>query len=73
VSVARPECSAAALPVCALDAFHITLPCIHLSFFNDPPPTATYTLSLHDALPIYQHAPAKLAAGAAAPAAHWLW
>src|SRR5207248_11715675 len=23
-----------------------------LSFFNDPPPTAIYTLSLHDALPI---------------------
>src|SRR5207248_8849225 len=22
-------------------------------FFNDPPPTAIYTLSLHDALPIY--------------------
>src|SRR5437867_13338264 len=22
-------------------------------FFNDPPPTDTYTLSLHDALPIY--------------------
>src|SRR5205807_9238874 len=26
---------------------------ITLFFFNDPPPTEIYTLSLHDALPIY--------------------
>src|SRR5438874_6835636 len=26
---------------------------ISLFFFNDPPPTEIYTLSLHDALPIY--------------------
>src|SRR5438552_8704509 len=26
-------------------------------FFNHPPPTALYTLSLHDALPISRHVP----------------
>src|SRR5438874_2919310 len=26
-------------------------------FFNDTPPTAIYTLSLHDALPIYRRRP----------------
>src|SRR5687768_17952476 len=26
-------------------------------FFNDTPPTEIYTLSLHDALPIYRHLP----------------
>src|SRR5437868_12874263 len=26
--------------------------CRSFSFFNDPPPTVIYTLSLHDALPI---------------------
>src|SRR5690242_21411745 len=26
---------------------------MYLSFFNDPAPTAIYTLSLHDALPIF--------------------
>src|SRR6478736_10518791 len=26
-------------------------------FFNDPAPTEIYTLSLHDALPIWPHAP----------------
>src|SRR5262249_61585558 len=34
-------------------------PAIHLSssfFFNDPPTTEIYTLSLHDALPIFQAA-----------------
>src|SRR5690242_20809393 len=31
-----------------------TAPSSHMSFFfNDPPPTEIYTLSLHDALPIY--------------------
>src|SRR5438132_6433853 len=26
---------------------------MHFFFFNDPPPTEIYTLSLHDALPIW--------------------
>src|SRR5438874_6256645 len=29
----------------------------HLFFFNDPAPTEIYTLSLHDALPIFAGAP----------------
>src|SRR5206468_11517814 len=29
-------------------------------FFNDPPTTEIYTLSLHDALPIYEERPARL-------------
>src|SRR5882762_11676215 len=28
-------------------------------FFNDPATTEIYTLSLHDALPIWRHAPAR--------------
>src|SRR5436853_6048185 len=34
-----------------------------LFFFNDPPPPEIYTLSLHDALPIYGAQAASLAAG----------
>src|SRR5689334_25066578 len=30
-----------------------TLPCLFIFFFNDPATTEIYTLSLHDALPIY--------------------
>src|SRR5689334_24781258 len=33
-------------------------------FFNDPAPTEIYTLSLHDALPIYKEADATAPAGA---------
>src|SRR5207247_10924287 len=36
-------------------------------FFADPPPTATYTLSLHDALPILPPSPRRADAGRAAP------
>src|SRR5437868_14643892 len=31
----------------------------HLFFFNDTPPTEIYTLSLHDALPIYLNLPSE--------------
>src|SRR5690349_22691448 len=34
--------------------FHLLL-FIFFFFFNDPAPTEIYTLSLHDALPIYSH------------------
>src|SRR3712207_7264881 len=35
--------------------------CQHLFFFNDTAPTEIYTLSLHDALPIFSHQQGALA------------
>src|SRR5690606_41788383 len=58
------------LRVGALDGFPslaLVLPslCPFLSFFDHPAPTAIYTLSLHDALPIFRealdHVPVNLA------------
>src|SRR5207244_11605721 len=37
-----PACASLSVPSASFSFF----------FFNDPPPTVTYTLSLHDALPI---------------------
>src|SRR5437667_11482843 len=37
-----------------------------LFFFNDPPPTEIYTLSLHDALPIFARHPLRGAGATAA-------
>src|SRR5207244_7962518 len=42
------------LLLCTIVVFSSRLPCILLLFFfNDTPTTEIYTLSLHDALPIY--------------------
>src|SRR5690625_6016261 len=38
--------------VCSSYCFHFPL-CFFIFFFNDPASTKIYTLSLHDALPIY--------------------
>src|SRR5690348_18320987 len=43
----------AACHVCAVDLVLLSL-CLSFFFFNDTAPTAIYTLSLHDALPISQ-------------------
>src|SRR5690349_23964942 len=45
-------------------------------FFNDTAPTEIYTLSLHDALPIWAMTPAKAAAGSGGRAEDsftWYW
>src|SRR5205809_7749716 len=42
---------------CRLDGFRYETPWVHCSdsfFFNDTAPTELYTLSLHDALPIFE-------------------
>src|SRR5438552_18993648 len=36
-----------------VDVYALSLPLISFFFFNDPAPPEIYTLSLHDALPIY--------------------
>src|SRR5205814_9747682 len=40
---------------CALGSEHARLQITYLFSFNDPAPTSIYTLSLHDALPIFFH------------------
>src|SRR5947208_10009772 len=46
------------------------LPLLSLFFFTDTAPTDTYTLSLHDALPILRPAHDRLALGKAAEQRH---
>src|SRR5699024_12371441 len=42
---------------CCILYFHSVIPLLY--FFNDPPTIALYTLSLHDALPIWTFASAS--------------
>src|ERR1043165_6977054 len=50
-----------------LNSSHVALSRMPCFFFNDPAPTETYTLSLHDALPIYLHHATGLASRSMAP------
>src|SRR5205814_10065463 len=59
----------AALFVFIFDHSSLLLPIFFFFFFNHPATTEIYTLSLHDALPIYALA-AGIVAGTAAPRAN---
>src|SRR5207244_13042125 len=73
-------CNSTAMSLLRQVSFRVPLPSLPLrhllsrhfsssSFFTDPPPSALYTLSLHDALPIYAQSSAP-APGTAGPAAN---
>src|SRR5688572_32349872 len=66
------------IPQPTILSFFISLYLFLFFFFNDPPTTEIYTLSLHDALPIccarfVSHSPAGWLAGSGAPESSNNW
>src|SRR5205085_12141179 len=56
-SVSLPRCHVLLCESPLLFMTSLTPPCFPSFFFTHPPPTETYTLSLHDALPISRAGP----------------